>query len=68
MYRVSMAMYVATQDPRLYPPAILTRMFKNNELGVKTGKGFYQWDGFKPTAARDFSDFTIKSSDTLLEV
>jgi 3-hydroxybutyryl-CoA dehydrogenase len=68
MYRVSMAMYVATQDPRLYPPAILTRMFKNNELGVKTGKGFYEWDGFKPVAARDFSEFTIKSSDTLLEV
>jgi 3-hydroxybutyryl-CoA dehydrogenase len=68
MYRVSMAMYVATQDPRLYPPAILTRMFKNNELGVKTGKGFYEWEGFKPTAARDFSEFTIKSSDTLLEV
>jgi 3-hydroxybutyryl-CoA dehydrogenase len=68
MYRVSMAMYVATQDPRLYPPAILTRMFKNDELGVKTGKGFYEWEGFKPTAARDFSDYTIKSSDTLLEV
>jgi 3-hydroxybutyryl-CoA dehydrogenase len=68
MYRVSMAMYVATQDPRLYPPAILARMFKTNELGVKTGKGFYEWEGFKPTKARDFSDFTIKSSDTLLEV
>ena len=68
MYRVAMAMYMATQDPRLYPPAILTRMFKNDELGVKTGKGFYEWDGFKPTAPRDFSDHTIRSSDTLLEV
>lgn len=68
MYRVAMAMYVATQDPRLYPPAILARMFKNNELGVKTGKGFYEWEGFKPTAARDFSEFVIESSDTLLEV
>ena len=68
MYRVSLAMYLQTQDPRLYPPAILARMFKNGEHGVKTGKGFYEWDGFKPTAARDFSDFTIKSSDTLLEV
>jgi 3-hydroxybutyryl-CoA dehydrogenase len=68
MYRVAMAMYLATQDPRYYPPAILTRMFKNNELGVKTAKGFYEWDGFKPSKPRDFSDFTIKSSDTLLEV
>ena len=68
MYRVSMAMYLATQDPRLYPPALLTRMFKNQELGVKTGKGFYEWDGFKPKGPRDFSEFAIKSSDTLLEV
>ena len=68
MYRVSMAMYLATQDPRLYPPAILARMFKNDELGVKTGKGFYQWEGFKPVAPRSFKEFTIKSSDTLLEV
>jgi 3-hydroxybutyryl-CoA dehydrogenase len=68
MYRVAMAMYLATQDPRYYPPAILARMFKNNELGVKTAKGFYDWDGFKPTAGRDFSDITITSSDTLLEV
>lgn len=68
MYRVAMAMYLATQDPRLYPPAILARMFKRGELGVKTGKGFYEWDGFRPTAARDFSDIAITSSDTLLEV
>jgi len=68
MYRVAMAMYLATQDPRYYPPAILTRMFKNGEMGVKTGKGFYEWDGFRPTAPRDFSDVTIKCSDTLLEV
>jgi 3-hydroxybutyryl-CoA dehydrogenase len=68
MYRVSMAMYLQTQDPRLYPPAILARMFKNGEHGVKTGKGFYEWDGFKAVAGRDFSDIVITSSDTLLEV
>ena len=68
MYRVSVAMYLATQDPRLYPPALLTRMFKRGELGVKTGKGFYEWDGFKPVAGRSFEAYTIKSSDTLLEV
>jgi 3-hydroxybutyryl-CoA dehydrogenase len=68
MYRVSMAMYLQTQDPRLYPPAILARMFKNGEHGVKTGKGFYEWDGFKAVAGRDFSDMVITSSDFLLEV
>ena len=68
MYRVSMAMYLQTQDPRLYPPAILARMFKNGEHGVKTGKGFYEWDGFKAVAGRDFSDYVVTSSDFLLEV
>jgi len=68
MYRVSMAMYLQTQDPRLYPPAILARMFKNGEHGVKTGKGFYEWDGFKAVTGRDFSDMVITSSDFLLEV
>ena len=68
MYRVAMAMYMATQDPRYYPPAILTRMFKRGELGVKTGKGFYEWDGFKQVGGRDFSNVVISSSDFLLEV
>jgi 3-hydroxyacyl-CoA dehydrogenase len=68
MYRVAMAMYLSTQDPRYYPPAILTRMFKRGELGVKTGKGFYEWDGFSPKAPRSFTEFAITSSDTLLEV
>jgi 3-hydroxybutyryl-CoA dehydrogenase len=68
MYRVSMAMYLQTQDPRLYPPAILARMFKRGEHGVKTGKGFYEWDGFKAVKGRDFSEFAITSSDFLLEV
>jgi len=68
MYRVSMAMYLQTQDPRLYPPAILARMFKRGEFGVKTGNGFYEWDGFKAVKGRDFSEFAITSSDFLLEV
>jgi 3-hydroxybutyryl-CoA dehydrogenase len=68
MYRVSMAMYLQTQDPRLYPPAILARLFKSGEHGVKSGKGFYEWDGFKPVGGRDFSDIVINASDFLLEV
>jgi 3-hydroxyacyl-CoA dehydrogenase len=67
MYRVSMAMYLATQDPRYYPPVILTRLFKRGELGVKTGKGFYEWDGFRPVRPRDFTEHTISGSDTILE-
>ena len=43
-------------------------MFKNGEHGVKTGKGFYEWDGFKVIAGRDFSDYVVTSSDFLLEV
>ena len=68
MYRVSLAMYLQTKDPRLHPPSILARMFKNVEHGVKTCKGFYDWDGFKPVEGRDFSDIVITSSDFLLEV
>jgi 3-hydroxyacyl-CoA dehydrogenase len=68
MYRVALAMYLATQDPRYYPPAILARMFKRGEFGVKSGKGFYEWEGFTPKAPRSFAEFTIASSDTLLEV
>lgn len=68
MYRVALAMYFATQDPRYYPPAILTRMFKNSELGVKTGKGFYEWDGFKAVKERDFSDVSFKTTDTVLSI
>ena len=64
-----MAMYLATQDPRYYPPAILTRMFKRGELGVKTGEGVLRVGRLQARpAARDFTEFTIKCSDTLLEV
>jgi 3-hydroxybutyryl-CoA dehydrogenase len=66
MYRVGMAMYLATQDPRLYPPLIVLRMIARNELGVKTGKGFYKWDGYKIVKERDFSDLTIKDSNEMI--
>ncbi len=66
MYRVAMAMYLQTQDPRLYPPALLVKMFKKNQLGVKTGSGFYQWDGFRCKGQNDFTDWIITSSDTVL--
>ncbi|SDU47862.1 3-hydroxyacyl-CoA dehydrogenase family protein [Desulfobacula phenolica] len=68
MYRVGMAMYLSTQDPRLYPPLIVFRMIARNELGVKTGKGFYQWDGYKIVKERDFSDLTIKDSNEIINI
>ena len=66
MYRVGIAMYLATQDPRLYPPLIVFRMISRNELGVKTGKGFYEWDGYKIVKPRDFSDLVIKDSNEMI--
>jgi 3-hydroxybutyryl-CoA dehydrogenase len=68
MYRVSMSMYLATQDPRLYPPHIVFRMIARNELGVKTGKGFYEWDGFKIVKERDFSDMAIKDANKIIMI
>lgn len=68
MYRVGMAMYLATQDPRLYPPLIVMRMIGRNELGVKTGKGFYEWDGFKIVKERDFSGLQIKDSNKMFAI
>jgi 3-hydroxyacyl-CoA dehydrogenase len=68
MYRVGMAMYLATQDPRLYPPLIVMRMIGRNELGVKTGKGFYEWDGFKIVKERDFSELQIKDSNKMFAI
>ncbi len=66
MYRVGMSMYLATQDPRLYPPLIVLRMIERNELGVKTGKGFYEWDGHNIVKERDFSDLVIKDSGEMI--
>jgi 3-hydroxybutyryl-CoA dehydrogenase len=68
MYRVGMAMYLATQDPRLYPPLIVFRMVAKNELGVKTGKGFYEWDGYKLVKERDFSDWVFKDSNEIINI
>jgi len=66
MYRVAMAMYIATQDPRLYPPSILARMFKSKKHGVATGSGFWNWQDGKQTTPVDFTNWQIKQSDTQL--
>lgn len=65
MYRVAMSMYLATQDPRYYPPVLLTRMFKEGLLGLKSGKGFYHWDKGKPGETVDYSDWALKDSSVI---
>ena len=39
-----------------------------NELGVKTGKGFYEWDGFKIVKERYFSELQIKDSNKMFAI
>ncbi|WP_020575230.1 3-hydroxyacyl-CoA dehydrogenase family protein [Actinopolymorpha alba] len=34
-----------TADPKFFPPELLTRMVEAGELGRKSGRGFYSYDG-----------------------
>ena len=43
VYGIEMVYYNESQDPKDYPPEALNQMIKRNELGVKTGKGFYSY-------------------------
>jgi len=40
-----MAIYQETQDIRYYPPQLLRRKVKANQLGRKTGRGWYEYEG-----------------------
>ena len=42
-YAVEQSYYEATKDPRDKPPKAFEEMVKRGDLGMKTGKGFYQW-------------------------
>ena len=42
-----MAIYQETQDIRYYPPQLLRRKVKANQLGRKTGRGWYEYEGNK---------------------
>ncbi|MFX0010933.1 MAG: 3-hydroxyacyl-CoA dehydrogenase family protein [Candidatus Hermodarchaeota archaeon] len=42
-YAVEQSYYEATKDPRDKPPEAFEEMVKRGDLGMKTGKGFYQW-------------------------
>ncbi len=43
VYDIEMAYYNDTKDPKDKPPDALKEMVDRGELGMKTGKGFYDW-------------------------
>ncbi len=43
VYGIEMIYYQESQDPKDHPPEALKKMIERNELGVKTGKGFYSY-------------------------
>lgn len=59
IYDIEMAYYNETRDPVDKPPQALKEMVDKGDLGLKTGKGFYNWsdpDFLKP-------DFIKKKSE-----
>ena len=45
VYGIETVYYEASHDPKDCPPDALKEMLERNELGVKTGKGFYTYPG-----------------------
>jgi 3-hydroxybutyryl-CoA dehydrogenase len=43
VYEIEMVYYNESKDPKDFPPEELKNMIERNELGVKTGKGFYTY-------------------------
>lgn len=43
VYGIEMIYYNESRDPKDFPPQALKEMIDRNELGVKTGKGFYTY-------------------------
>ncbi|HXZ36142.1 MAG TPA: 3-hydroxyacyl-CoA dehydrogenase NAD-binding domain-containing protein [Thermodesulfobacteriota bacterium] len=43
VYGIEMVYYNESKDRRDFPPAALKKMIERNQLGVKTGKGFYTY-------------------------
>ena len=43
VYGIEMVYYNESQDPKDHPPQALKDMIDRNELGVKTGRGFYTY-------------------------
>ena len=43
VYDIEMVYFNESEDPKDHPPEALKSMIERNELGVKTGKGFYTY-------------------------
>ena len=43
VYDIEMVYYNESEDPKDHPPEALKSMIERNDLGVKTGKGFYTY-------------------------
>ena len=43
VYNIEMVYYNESKDPKDHPPEVLKAMVDRNELGRKTGKGFYKY-------------------------
>jgi 3-hydroxyacyl-CoA dehydrogenase len=67
MLRVSLEMYQASNDPRLYPPLTLMRMVKNEEYGASNGIGFYDWSDPRNPKARDLSKYVIGTAEDMTD-
>lgn len=63
--RVALEMYKASNDPRFYPPLILTRMVKNGEFGATSGKGFYDWSNPGSPRPRKLSKYIIENAEDM---
>ena len=50
LYRISEIMFDEYREQRYAPPPLLKRIVAMGRYGRKTGKGFYDWSGEKPTA------------------
>lgn len=50
LYRISEIMFEEYREERYAPPPLLKRIVAMGRYGRKTGKGFYDWSGEKPTA------------------
>ncbi|MGD8255932.1 MAG: 3-hydroxyacyl-CoA dehydrogenase family protein [Desulfobacterales bacterium] len=67
MLRVSLEMYQASNDPRMYPPLTLMRMVKNGEYGASSGKGFYDWSDPRNPKARDLSNYVVGAAEDMTD-
>ena len=50
LYQISEIMFDEYRDQRYAPPPLLKRIVTMGRFGQKSGKGFYDWSGEKPTA------------------